>query len=101
MKWVLLCVYICVCTVLSILPADVPYSESLRVYYFVSMANMFTVPLVAAVSPILVAVASPILVAEAGLLLVAVNQLPALLETLAAQQVQPAILRIYVYGKFN
>ena len=45
MKWVLLGVYICVCTVFSILPADLPYSESLRVHYFLSMAHMFAVPL--------------------------------------------------------
>jgi len=34
-----------VCFVLTCLPADVPYSESLNVVYFLSMAHVFTVPM--------------------------------------------------------
>ena len=44
-KWVLLGVYACVCFGLSCLPEDVPYSVSLRGFYFLSMAHIFTVPM--------------------------------------------------------
>ena len=45
MKWILLGVYASVCFGLSCLPVDVPYSESLTGFYFLSMAHIFTVPI--------------------------------------------------------